>query len=119
MSTHKNFRVGWLLLLLRNSTRGYGYDLRRELSLRGMSLDAAVLYRSLRDMESAGLIASSWMHSEEGPRRRVYTLTTVGRAELGRVAGLVRDSRDAQDAFLAAYREHRSKRSGAGRRGRP
>ena len=118
MSTPKDFRIGWLLLLLRSSTRGYGYDLRRELSLRGMSLDPAVLYRSLRDMESAGLIASSWMHSEEGPRRRVYTITAVGRAELGRVAGLVRDSRDAQDAFLVAYREHRSERSGAVHRGR-
>ena len=118
MSTHKDFRIGWLLLLLRSSTRGYGYDLRRELSLRGMSLDPAVLYRSLRDMESTGLIASSWMHSEEGPRRRVYTITAVGREELGRIAALVCDSRDAQDAFLTAHREHRGKRSAARRRGR-
>ncbi len=118
MTTHKDLRIGWLLLLLRSSTRGYGYELRRELGLRGLSLDAAVLYRSLRDMESGGLIASSWMHSEEGPRRRVYTITAAGREELGRLAALIRDSREAQDAFLEVYRERRGKRSAGRRRGR-
>ena len=116
MTTHKDLRIGWLLLLLR-STRGYGYELRRELGQRGLSLDAAVLYRSLRDMESGGLIASSWMHSEAGPRRRVYTITAAGRAELGQIAALIHDSRDAQDAFLKSYRERRGERSAAGRRG--
>ena len=115
MTTHKDLRIGWLLLLLRSSTRGYGYELRRELGLRGLSLDAAVLYRSLRDMESGGLIASSWMHSEEGPRRRVYTITAKGRSELRRIAARVRASRDAQDAFLQAYRGQRSAASGRGR----
>ena len=118
MTTHKDLRIGWLLLLLRSSTRGYGYELRRELGQRGLSLDAAVLYRSLRDMESGGLIASSWMHSEEGPRRRVYTITAGGRSELGRIAARVRDSREAEDAFLKAYREHRRQRRAASSRGR-
>ena len=110
MATHKDFRIGWLLLLLRSSTRGYGYELRRERGLRGVSLDPAVLYRSLREMESRTLIASHWVHSEEGPRRRVYSITAAGEAELARIAQAVQQARDAHDAFLSAYREHDGRR---------
>ena len=52
MTTGKDLRTRWLLLMLRSATSsGYGYDLRRELELRGLSLDPAVLHRSLRDRE--------------------------------------------------------------------
>ena len=107
MTTSKELRIGWLLFLLSSSrSSGYGYDLRRELRLRGVALDPAVLYRSLREMESQGLIASRWVHSEEGPRRRVYSITAAGEAELARIAESVEQARDAHDEFLAAYREH-------------
>ena len=66
----KDFRIGWLLILLRNGP-GYGYDLRRALHARQLDFDRAVIYRGLRDMERAGLIASTWTDSEAGPRRRV------------------------------------------------
>ena len=103
LTRSKDLRVGWLLFLLGNSSSAYGYDLRRELDLRGVALDPAVLYRSLRDMESSRLIRSRWMHSGEGPRRRVYEITAAGEAELVRVAASIRSARDAHDAFLAAY----------------
>lgn len=113
MTTGKEFRIGWLLLLLRSSaSSGYGYDLRRELAVRGVALDPAVLYRSLREMESRTLIASRWVHSEEGPRRRVYSITAAGEAELARVASSLRASRDAHDAFLAAYDDRPSRGRG-------
>ena len=113
MTTGKEFRIGWLLLLLRGSaSSGYGYDLRRELGERGVALDPAVLYRSLREMESRALIASRWVHSEEGPRRRVYSITAAGEAELARVAASLRDSRDAHDAFLATYDDRPSRSRG-------
>lgn len=115
MTTGKEFRIGWLLLLLRSaSSSGYGYDLRRELRLRGVALDPAVLYRSLREMESRALIASRWVHSEEGPRRRVYHITAAGETELARIASSLRASREAHDAFLAAYddRPARGRRRG-------
>lgn len=106
MTTRKEFRIGWLLLLLSGSdnSSGYGYDLRRELELRGVSLDPAILYRSLREMESRALIVSRWMCSEEGPRRRVYDITAAGEAELARIAASVSAARDEHDAFLEAYR---------------
>lgn len=101
----KDIRTGWLLLLL-STSRSYGYELRRELTLRGLSLDPALLYRSLRDMEHGALITSRWVRSGEGPRRRVYQITPAGEAELVRVVTSVRDARDAHDAFLAAYHAH-------------
>ena len=111
MTTGKDFRIGWLLFLLRSSaSSGYGYDLRRELGLRGVAMDPAVLYRSLREMESRTLIASHWVHSEEGPPRRVYSITAVGEAELARIATGIEQARDAYDAFLSGYRAHGERR---------
>lgn len=71
--------------------------------MRGMALDPAVLYRSLREMESHALISSRWVRSEEGPRRRVYEITATGRAELVRIAAGIEAARDAHSAFLTAY----------------
>jgi PadR family transcriptional regulator PadR len=102
LTTGKDFRIAWLLLLLRRGG-GYGYELRRALELRGLELDAAVLYRSLRDMESTGLIVSRWVGSEEGPSRRVYDITPAGEAALVRITSSLRRTRAAHDAFLAAY----------------
>ena len=100
----KDFRTGWLLLLLRDGP-GYGYDLRRELHARELEFDRAVIYRGLRQMESSGLIASHWTTSESGPRRRVYRLTDAGNAELARIAAEIRTARAEHDAFLRVY-EH-------------
>ena len=100
----KDFRTAWLLLLLRGGA-SYGYELRRELELREMTLDPAVMYRSLRDMERGGLILSHWAHSETGPQRRVYEITEAGREALARIADTIRGARDAQSAFLVAYEQ--------------
>jgi len=98
----KDFRTAWLLLLLRDGS-SYGYELRRALGERAMRLDAAVMYRSLRNMESAGLISSRWVTSETGPRRRVYDISAAGLEELARIAASVERSRDVQNEFLHAY----------------
>ena len=98
----KDFRTGWLLLLLRDGP-GYGYDLRRELQARALDFDRAVIYRGLRQMERGGLIASRWTSSEAGPRRRVYRLTAAGHAELARIADEIELAREGHDAFLRAF----------------
>jgi PadR family transcriptional regulator, regulatory protein PadR len=108
----KDFRTAWLLLLLKDGS-GYGYELRRELAVQAIQLDPAVMYRSLRDMEGAGLISSHWMRSEAGPMRRVYDITDDGRHELVRIAATIRSARDAQSAFLTAL-ERPSAGDGAG-----
>jgi PadR family transcriptional regulator, regulatory protein PadR len=117
LTTGKDLRTGWLLLMLSGPTSsGYGYDLRRELELRGLSLDPAVLYRNLREMEKRELIVSHWVHSDEGPRRRVYSITAAGSAELTRIAATIGAARDAHTAFLAAYAQ-RSRPRGDGEGG--
>jgi DNA-binding PadR family transcriptional regulator len=82
--------------------------LRRELALRTMQLDPAVMYRSLRDMERGGLISSRWMRSQTGPKRRVYDITEAGRIELGRIAESIKRKRDAQNAFLGELEQPRA-----------
>lgn len=98
---HRDLRTAWLLLLLRDGSN-YGYELRRELGVRAMSLDPAVMYRTLREMENGALISSRWVRSDAGPRRRVYDITDAGRAELERVAAAIAAARDAQTTFLVA-----------------
>lgn len=100
----KELRTAWLLLLLRDGA-GYGYELRRELGIRAIELDPAVLYRSLREMERSGFICSRWVSSQAGPQRRVYDLTDAGHVELRRMGGMIRRERDAQNAFLRALRQ--------------
>ena len=109
MARGKDLRTAWLLFLLDSRTCSYGYELRRELDRRGQTLDPAVLYRSLRAMESQALICSRWMRSGEGPRRRVYEITPAGGAELARIASSVEATRDAHNVFLAAYHEDRGR----------
>ncbi len=100
----KDFRTAWLLLLLRDGS-SYGYELRRELGVRALELNAAVLYRTLRSMECDNLISSRWVHSEAGPARRMYDLTEEGHRELRRIADTVGSTRDAHSAFLAVYEQ--------------
>lgn len=97
----RDLRTAWLLLLLRDGS-GYGYELRRELDALAMKLDPAVMYRTLREMETVGLISSRWMRSDTGPKRRVYDITPAGREELERVAATIAIARDAHTRFLAA-----------------
>jgi len=98
----KDLRTAWLLLLLRDAP-SYGYVLRRELSARGVEVEAGTLYRSLRELERNALISSRWMDPAAGPRARVYTITAGGRASLDELVAAIELARAAQGAFLAAY----------------
>ena len=57
----------------------HGYRLGRELVKAGLPmLDSATLYRTLRELERAGLVSSFWDTSSSGPARRMYSLTKTG-----------------------------------------
>lgn len=74
----KNFLSSWLLLLLRNWS-AHGYQLIQTLTAMGLGLvDAPTVYRTLRQLESEGLIESTWDPKVSGPARRMYTLTDAG-----------------------------------------
>jgi DNA-binding PadR family transcriptional regulator len=93
-------RVFAILLVLARGPR-HGYGIMRELqeSRQGWLLGPATLYRSLKEMQRLGLIGSTEGPDEEsdGPPRRYYELTPLGRrvggAEAERMAGLVAQAR--------------------------
>jgi len=74
-------RPAILLLLKQDPTHGYTLieDLRRA-DLIDADLDAAVVYRYMREMEEEGLLVSAWDTSGSGVPRRVYRLTPAGEA---------------------------------------
>jgi len=73
-----------LLTLLSERAR-HGYDLTSALGRFGLdpeALDSGLVYRALRDMETAGWVTSDWHVGAGGPPRRIYNLTPSGKAAL-------------------------------------
>jgi poly-beta-hydroxybutyrate-responsive repressor len=74
-----------VLLLLKRKGRSYGYDLSGELkefALTDAEIERAALYRTLRQLERNGNVASQWDTDNNGPARRVYKLTRQGERHL-------------------------------------
>jgi DNA-binding PadR family transcriptional regulator len=105
-----------LLFLARGN--GYGYGIAEQLDEQALAVDKTIMYRTLRGFESAGYVTSRWIHSSQGPRRRLYSLTSAGRRTLDAMAADIARNRMAYQAFLEAY-EQRSARPAqrSGRRG--
>jgi len=67
-----------LLALLRGWS-GYGYELAQRLEEAGLgTYNSGTIYRTLRQMEKLGLVSSMWDTSEDGPARRIYSMTAAG-----------------------------------------
>ena len=74
-----------VLLLLKKKGHSYGYDLSGELPAHALTdahIERAALYRTLRQLEVNGNVASEWETDNSGPARRVYTLTAKGERHL-------------------------------------
>lgn len=60
--------------------RHYGYSLIRVLTESGaISLKEGTIYPILGRLDRDGLVRSEWVESDQGPPRKYYTLTPVGR----------------------------------------
>jgi len=78
----KNWHVPVILLMLRQ-WNSYGYELMEKISAFGLSaMNPGTFYRTLRQMEKDGVVSSNWDTSEDGPPRRVYSITAAGEAYL-------------------------------------
>jgi PadR family transcriptional regulator, regulatory protein PadR len=89
--------------------RAHGYLI--EEYLRGLGflgLEMSTLYRTLRQLEREGLLASGWEPGPSGPARRVYSLTEAGRAWLDAWAGVLQGYRGMIDRFFGLYGERGS-----------
>ena len=62
---------------------GYGYDVLRRLRAAGLSdVGDASVYGTLRRLYGGGALTSYVMPSDEGPHRRYYGITDLGRRQL-------------------------------------
>jgi poly-beta-hydroxybutyrate-responsive repressor len=67
------------LLAYLRGWNAYGYQLSQQLQRAGLpAFDSGTVYRTLRQLEKAGLVSSFWDTSESGPARRMYSLTQAG-----------------------------------------
>lgn len=72
----------------------HGYAIMGELEAMGVtsgSIDVGQVYRTLRDLEAAGQVRSSWSNDPVGPQRREYELTEAGHAALEEWAAVMKD----------------------------
>ena len=63
----------------------YGYEINKriqELTDGAYELKEATLYSTFRRLEKNGMIESYWGDQNTGARRRYYTITDLGRAQL-------------------------------------
>jgi PadR family transcriptional regulator PadR len=122
MGRPRELLVPSLLLLLAESP-GHGYHLMERLRPLGFDWGGpGPIYRELRSLEDAGLIASDWFVGEGGPGRRVYEITPSGRKTLDQsitgILGLERLIAEYQVRFRAIARTRPLAAGAAGRRRR-
>jgi poly-beta-hydroxybutyrate-responsive repressor len=80
---HGDLLATSLLGLLRD-WNAHGYQLAQRLADAGLPpFDVGTIYRTLRQLEKAGLVSSLWDTSESGPAKRTYSLTAAGELFLG------------------------------------
>lgn len=95
-----------LLLLAREQAHGYSLlDGLEEFGFDRGQLDPSLLYRALRDLESADWVESYWDDDSQGPRRRVYRLLPAGEDYLAQWVADLRQTRAEIDRLLKAYRQ--------------
>jgi poly-beta-hydroxybutyrate-responsive repressor len=70
--------MAWLLVMLKDLNL-HGYEIMRALKENyDVVSDPGTVYRALRQLERDGYISSWWDPKEQGPARRMYTLTESG-----------------------------------------
>lgn len=94
-----------LLVLLREKP-AYGYEALAQLdafSLDVPSLNPGTLYRTLRRMEKNGLVESGWTPGQQGPNRRVYTVTSSGERHLETWIGVLKTRKTTITSMIERY----------------
>lgn len=109
-----------LVLLAEGSAHGYALvgQLEEMGVATGAQLDFGQVYRTLRDLEEAGLVTSAWSAEPAGPQRREYRLTDAGYAALDEWAAVMRERArlmaEFDGRYLAAVARPRARAKGAG-----
>ncbi len=115
--TPKNYLMAWLLVMLKDLNL-HGYEIMKALKENfAVVSDPGTVYRALRQLERDGYISSWWDPKEQGPARRIYTLTDGGKDALALWSSALEQYRTNLDAFFSLYtgtwtKDHSSKRDG-------
>ncbi len=97
-------RPALLFLLSRENAHGYSFlDGLTEFGFNSNQLDPSLMYRTLREMEESGWIASHMGEESLGPQRRVYKLQPDGKTYLAELISGLRRRRDEINNLLQAY----------------
>lgn len=71
-----------LLMIATEPTHGLGILNKMNALVPNNRMDTAIIYRTLKDFEERGFITSDWADSEAGPKKKIYTITEEGKAQL-------------------------------------
>jgi DNA-binding PadR family transcriptional regulator len=96
------------VLVLLAGGGAYGYAITAQLEEMGItdgSVDIGQVYRTLRDLEAAGQVTSSWSSEPVGPQRRDYELTETGYAAIDAWAAVMKERARLIGEFNARYLE--------------
>ncbi len=99
-----------LVLLAEGGAHGYG--LIGQLGEMGVvegGVDVGQVYKTLRDLEEAGQVESTWSAEPTGPQRRDYELTDAGREALAEWMAVMRERRRLIDDLEERYRRTQSR----------
>jgi DNA-binding PadR family transcriptional regulator len=95
-----------LVLLAEGGAHGYAITGQlEEMGIAGGPVDVGQVYRTLRDLEEAGQVTSTWSSESVGPQRRDYQLTESGYAALDEWAAVMRERARLIAEFDARYLE--------------
>ena len=86
----------------------YGYEIIQTIQEFGFVEGQAppgMIYRHLRDLEAAGLVASEWKTEDSGPAKRVYELTPEGQKALALWADYMEEQAQKLMNFIKAFRK--------------
>ncbi len=98
------------LLSLLEEEASYGYSLMEKLEIFGLdreSIDSSLVYRNLRSMEKRGLIHSDWQASTQGPRKRIYEITDLGRQSLKIWVDLLVSRKNTLESIINYYKRNK------------
>jgi poly-beta-hydroxybutyrate-responsive repressor len=99
-----------LLFLLKRKQRAYGYELSSDLAeyaLTDAEIEIGALYRTLRQLEKNGFVASEWDTAKSGPARRQYMLTQAGDEHLEEWVRVLEHLAQSMAKFVETAREVR------------
>ena len=99
-----------VILAIKQHPNSHGYDLIQhvqKLAMTDSEIEPGAVYRMLRQLESAGMVVSTWDTSGHGPAKRCYSLTADGEEHLAEWAQLIEKRRQEMEGFLKEFEETR------------